>query len=752
MELAVNRGLRLALLHPAVLDCRVTDEREDGTVVAEVDIWTELPAAWRTKGESPNGVRATETVTLHFPASYPLHAPVITLRPDFNRSHPHINPGPADQPPQPCLIAGSASELLQSRGIEGLIDQLVEWLDRAAMLALNNAENGWEPVRRDAVSDIAIVDGAAIRNLLTPGGGCLAVKTGFFYVGHNDNGHFRIDHRSLETVDLNVRPYRSQQLTLHAFRGVSAGLLIWSPEVEAGKPRIIDTYLPETVTNVGELIERAALYGCSSPLNAKINLLAFQASQTRFGKIPFLVTFLTPRPYPVIGTGSAIELSSYIIDLSTFANLERANLATVRPCALREQLSVQILRRASGAPETAARFDWTLVGCGSVGSKIAVHMTRQGNGPARVVDRGYMSPHNYARHALVPDENEGLGFAGQKAEMLAAEIQRLRQDATFLDEDVLAVSAEEQGRRRLASESTKLVLNTTASTIVREGLSCLPWQARPQLGEAHLLGAGAVAYAAFEGPNGNPNLSDLAAESYRVIAADENIRREVFSAGAQEILIGQGCSAATFAMPDDRLSALTAGLSRVIARRLGATPSNGQIAIGNLHADGLSQSWTRCDIRPWTIISDGETGVGIRISPRVDEAIRAEIAAKPQSETGGVIVGRFSHISNSFQVVDIIPAPPDSTFSQNQFVLGTLGLKAQIKKLYANSGGTLYVLGTWHNHLVTSGPSLRDKATALILSLRQCFPALLLIALPDGYTCAVAESTPIALAVSPGQK
>ncbi|MDI9847642.1 thiamine biosynthesis protein ThiF [Rhodoblastus sp. 17X3] len=739
MKLAINRGLRLVGLHPAVLDCRVTAEHDDGSVVAEVDMWTELPAAWRTKGESLNGVRATESVTLHFPASYPLHAPVITLRPDFNRSHPHINPGPAHMPPQPCLIAGSASELLQSRGIEGLIDQLAEWLDRAAMLALNNAENGWEPVRRDAVMDIAVVDGTAIRNLMTPGGGCLAVKTGFLYVADSDNGHFRIDHRSLEIVDLNVRPYGLQQITPNAFRGVSVGLLIWAPAEETGKPPIVDTYLPETVTNVGELIERAGLYGCSGHLNAKINQIAFQADQAGFGKIPFLVTLMTPRPYPVIGTGSPIELCSYVIDLSTLTSIERADRAIVRPCALREQLSEQILRRTSGAPEYAARTDWTLVGCGSVGSKIAIHLARQGSGPARVVDHSFMSPHNYARHALTPDDNEWLGFAGQKAEMLAGEIQRLRQGATFLDEDVLAISAEEQGRQRLASESTKLVLNTTASTIVREVLSCLPWEARPQLGETHLLAAGTVAYAAFEGPNGNPNLSDLAAESYRMIAADENLRREVFSAQAQEILIGQGCSAATFPMPDDRLSALTAGLSCVVAQRLGATPSNGEIAIGNLHADGLSQSWMRCDIRPWTIISDDETGIGVRISPLVDEAIRSDIAAKPQSETGGVIVGRFSHINNSFQVVDLIPAPPDSMFSQHQFVLGTAGLKAQTKRLYANSGGTLYVLGTWHNHLVTSGPSLQDKATALILSLRQCFPVLMLIALPDGYTCVVAE-------------
>ena len=90
--------------------------------------------------------------------------------------------------------------------------------------------------------------------------------------------------------------------------------------------------------------------------------------------------------------------------------------------------------------------------------------------------------------------------------------------------------------------------------------------------------------------------------------------------------------------------------------------------------------------------------------------------------------------------MDVIPAPPDSTFAPDKFVLGTVGLKTKIHTLIRNSGGSIYVLGTWHNHLVKSGPSLLDAATALKLALKQYLPTLLLIALPTGYTCVVAES------------
>jgi hypothetical protein len=46
------------------------------------------------------------------------------------------------------------------------------------------------------------------------------------------------------------------------------------------------------------------------------------------------------------------------------------------------------------------------------------------------------------------------------------------------------------------------------------------------------------------------------------------------------------------------------------------------------------------------------------------------------------------------------------------------------------TGGALYPLGTWHNHLVTSGSSGKDMRTGILLSRFQYFPLLLLIHTP----------------------
>jgi hypothetical protein len=121
------------------------------------------------------------------------------------------------------------------------------------------------------------------------------------------------------------------------------------------------------------------------------------------------------------------------------------------------------------------------------------------------------------------------------------------------------------------------------------------------------------------------------------------------------------------------------------------------------------------------------------ISPAVDAEIKAEIARRSDSETGGILFGRYCDVTESFHVVGSLPAPLDSKFSADEFVLGTEGLRPVLTNLIEGSGGALYPLGTWHNHHIPSGPSLKDMGTAVLLSGMQFFPLLMLIHTPAGY-------------------
>ena len=64
---------------------------------------------------------------------------------------------------------------------------------------------------------------------------------------------------------------------------------------------------------------------------------------------------------------------------------------------------------------------------------------------------------------------------------------------------------------------------------------------------------------------------------------------------------------------------------------------------------------------------------------------------------------------------------------------GREGLRPILMDLIEGSGGALYALGTWHNHLTPSGPSNIDRKTAALLCVQQYFPLLMLIHTPNGY-------------------
>jgi hypothetical protein len=734
MSLAITRALRLAAAHPSI---RVTDIRtEDAHVTAHLELTTELWAQWRVAGVSPSGVRTIEPVLLHLPADYPIGAPFVELRIDFNRAHPHINPGPLDRPPQPCLIQGSVQELIQTRGFDGYLQQLVDWLDKAATVTLNDPKHGWEPVRRDHIDDWVVVDQQVLRKLMDASGGCAVLPaTYFLFKVGSEKQHF-VDHSFGNRVEINDILHKHKPIGDHVRQGTACGLVTWAPNNQDGSPFVVDTYLPETVSTFAELLARADQYGCRTTLEPKLNHLALNWTGKGDDSIPVLITFLVRRPFKLVGTDSDIELCCYLLDLSSTKDVTQIDHAPIRLCSVRDCISPGILRVASGRKREEIIPAWALIGCGSVGSKIAVHLARQGRGPSLIVDNKLMSPHNYARHATFPAV---LDHAPQPAKttMLAMALRSLQQCPDVEQSDVTSLIKTADGSEKLSS--SMLVLNTTASTVVRERLSFHPAEKRPRFGEAHLLGGGSAAYAAFEGSDGNPSLSDLAVESYRLIGDDDDLRDRVFNAQSEAITIGQGCSAVTFPMPDSHLSALAGGLAELTIRRLrDADTTHGQLALGKMGADGLSQSWTSYTVPKW--VSIGSSGSpAIRISARVNEQIRKEIAQRSGTETGGILVGRFSQIGNCFQVVDLLSAPSDSIFTAEKFTLGTQGLKAAINALISNSGGSLYVIGTWHNHLVKSGPSSIDVATAAKLALRQFFPFLMLIALPHDYTYLVTE-------------
>ena len=90
---AVWRALALISGHPGVdgVDAPLTDSKNEVTSV-DVTFRVNLPSEWRRQAESPAGVRSREVVRFDFTSGYPLFPPTISLREDFTRNLPHMQP------------------------------------------------------------------------------------------------------------------------------------------------------------------------------------------------------------------------------------------------------------------------------------------------------------------------------------------------------------------------------------------------------------------------------------------------------------------------------------------------------------------------------------------------------------------------------------------------------------------------------------------------------------------------------------
>jgi hypothetical protein len=742
---AVLRAIRLIEAHGSVVSVNASPLEGSDLIAAVVRMKTEPPNSWRAAGESPSRVRAIEPVTFWFGPNYPVAAPTVRLRVDFDRSHPHLQPNDPGDLPEPCLIAGSPRELLRTRGILGLVEQLAEWLERAAFVQLIDPTQGWEPTRRDHIVDVIVADGAWVTGLPTRSGGCHALPMRYF-AGLADNGRATYWATLKRCEPVPIAPDLTDSFRFQQGDGFRSGdgfaLVAWSGKKPDGDPFVAGMYRPETVSTLDELLARSGELGMREHLEPKLTLFQTRFTSTRMKvPVPLAVLLLARRPYPVIGTQSEIEICPYMIELSGGDALSAGSGKIVRPAAHREDIAVPLLRRASDDTDTRL-VKWTLIGCGSVGSKIGLHLARAGRAPAVVVDSSNIQPHNYARHALYPKESgSDYAIAVPKAMLLNEALAGLKQAATVHCGDVVGHMMRTKSLAPLAERDMFAVVNTTGSATVREALSSPALTGeRPRVIESCLLGLGRVALMTVEGPAANPSTVDLIAEAYSAIHARKELRGAVFGRVATEIAIGQGCSAATLPLADARVSMFAAAVADRLVKlqRDGLPADGGRLLLGALKHDGISTDWIERPVLPRILVGGGHAQV--RISPTVDAEINAEIARRPGSETGGIIFGRYCDVTDTFHVVGTLPAPPDSKFSAEEFVLGTQGLRPVLADLIEGSGGALYPLGTWHNHLMPSGPSPKDMGTAILLSGMQFFPLLMLIHTPNGYRVLVVET------------
>ena len=748
-----RRALASVVSHPAVSSIgSPCHDRNTGATSVDVTFETSLPSEWRRRGRSPSGVRSQEIVRFRFPRSFPQDAATPSLRPDFNRNLPHMQPWLTDGRPVPCVYDGDLTELILRDGLAGLVNQTALWLERAALGTLIDPDQGWEPQRRDSYRDYVVADAAALHGLVTRDGGHAFLELSYLRTATDSRSHSLQAHISREVA--HVTPARAPSVfaeaplrsSLQFSAGKSVALVVWPGKRPSGAPVVADTYLPETVACVGDLQERAQTYGCGPPLGTGLRWLAqCLRSQPPGGPFCLVVILLARRPYHIIGTDSPIELCPYVLDIVFPGLYTTGDQTPVRPAAHHHALSRTLLAELSGTDSSTARPPWTLIGAGSLGSKLALHLTRAGDGPALVIDKSAMTPHNAARHATIPatDDMHFL-WTNAKATVLCDSLRGLNHSATPLVVDARAMLTSENRARQPFPKQSWALVNATASLAVREALASTE-QVAARVIETSLFSQGRVGLIMVEGPDCNPNINDLAAECYALLAQDSALSQLFFGPddGMRPQAVGQGCSSLTMRMSDGRLSLFAAGMAEYLLyrRRDGLPPECGEVLIGILSSDGLGLRWTSTTVAPTGPVRcmTNSGAWHIRIHYRAATEIQTEVERWKGVETGGIVMGRLSEASRTVQIVDVLAAPDDSQRSARGFVLGTKRLRKRIDDYCEAAGWSLYCLGTWHSHLRAHGPSATDRATMEAVALARVAPSVALIHTPAGFDAFLVE-------------
>ena len=743
---AVRRALDLISEHPEVRAVGPAElDKTSGIVTVEATFAVNLPSEWRGRGESPSGVRLQEEVRFEFPSGFPLNPPELSLREDFSRNLPHMQPWLVDGRPAPCIYDGELAELLHMEGMAGILNQTAVWLERAALGTLIDPDQGWEPVRRDSFRHVVIADADFLRGLVDRRGGHRFFKMEYLRWSGIDGSP--VVHAQIRST----RPPVNRQSVRGLFgeardggepplsRGTSLALVVWPGKHPSGEPIINDTYLPETVQDVDGLRARAALYGCRSELDGGLNWMRTCLSGwPPSGPYTMAVILLARRPFAVIGSASAIELCPYLMEVGLPRLLADGKPTVVRVAAHRNTISRDLLARMAGHDAGGEAPSWSLVGAGSLGSKIALHLARAGAGPSSVIDRSAMASHNAARHALVPPPGEFQIFWNDtKARMLAQALQGLDQTATPIAADAARMLVSGEHAQGARSRKSWAVVNATASPVVREAFAAS--KAMPvRVVETSLFAGGRVGIITIEGPDRNPSTTDLMVEFYALLGEQPDLASIVFDrdASISRRETGQGCGSLTMTMSDGRLSLFAAAMSEhlLVRQRQGLPKEDGELLIGRLSEDGLGLTWRAHRVSPSIVVptANGEAWKA-HVHPRALTRMQEDVSRWPGVETGGVLMGRLSEVSRVAHVIDVIEAPEDSRRASDEFVLGIEGLQRRMQEYSETAGWSLYCLGTWHSHLSPGGPSAKDRATARAVALARLTPSIFLIMTPTGF-------------------
>lgn len=657
--------------HKSVLQIFENHINDKGLIYFDFNVKVNLPSSFKSKSQTDKGVKSIENITMEFPKEFPYKAPMVYLRDDFNRNFPHINP--IVDKFNPCIFEGSVDELLQQPlWIDGILDQLIDWLETSASNSLINPEQGWEPMRVDDNNGFLVFDRKELLLYF------LEEKKFAFYVSYKKSKKDFLVARVSETV---IENFKSSFMFCFVSSDVS------------------NEYIPYNIRNFTNLVEFARknnINNIKESINGNYEKLVKDKIELLF------ISLFIKRPYKVIGTDSSIEILHFSLELKKHKKKnevhQNANVCTLSGLNLSD---TKLLQQFSGVKRVIKETQMIMqIGCGSVGSKVALHLARNGNDNFKLIDEKYFVPNNNARHALF-----SLSSLNSKVELLQEAMQKIGL------KNIDPVSKNIFDIENFKTTNEDIIIDSTASLSVNNYLTTKLFEGR--LIHTSLYNNGTIAFVGIEGKNREVKIIDIISFMYQKCTEDNEIAKRITDTHATYQSIGQGCGSFTTVSSDATISISSAGMSNLIQSKIdNGFDNNGEFWLGLLDDNNLGMSWKKTIIQPLSLkhikgIDNGDWE--IRIFKNVLDNIKIESDKWNDLETGGILIGHISIPTQTIVITGQIEAPEDSIRGKCKFYSGVKGLGEKLKFIEKSSAGMITQLGTWHSHPnSSSNPSSID--------------------------------------------
>jgi molybdopterin/thiamine biosynthesis adenylyltransferase len=725
LPVAVQAVIEQIRRYPNVQD--VEDISCGDHMVLVKSLWSvTLPNRFRQRGISKTGVKQVEEVYWRIPLDYPKSAPSPRLRQDFPTNLPHINPHTSGNLVFPCVAEMGLLDSLHSIGLSAILDATCQWLTNAAADNLHCPVQGWELTRRDDTTGLISVDTHAIRAELEASNRAARFYS-YRYCYMTASGESIIG--AVDTPCLGTTNNSLKQKHTFIVRDTS---IRYAPCVlfQTADGHNIDEYRPESVIDFRSLRAFSRHLGVRDAFDARVKyLLSVSSPQSLLKKDrapveEFLVVFAVKRPFPLIGSDSRWELLPYRVQYDKDNQARLSDTVVVRPTYFIERSSPPLLQATSGRTvENLTNIG--LLGCGSLGSKIALHLAKSGCYQFELVDKDWFSSHNNARHGLIVSDFDNL--YGSKSDLLQREILKLNISAKKIGNNILSMGSDDGFQ--LAAQ-TDFIIDATASLPVKYFLAHDCYALPGKLIHTVLYGQSTVGVVAIEGDARSVRIDDFAAFLNTLCIDNSLIQTAMYgNEGSGLKHYGEGCSSVTTTMNDIDISLMSAAMTAKINTHIehNERTQYGLLHIGVLDKLSLNMTW-KSHVFPSTLLipKDGDFDWDIRVLGEVTQKIEKLSDIDCTVENGGVIAGYVCHLSRTIYVTYLLDAPEGSTQLPDRFTLMTTGLEGVFDEIHKKTNGQITFLGTWHSHTQPTPPSEIDRNTLKKLQSHYDFPVIML--------------------------